>query len=658
MSKLNRWIERVLLLLIVLLALSFSITKIFDYDIWWHLKTGEYIWKEFRIPYSDFFSLTAEGKEWIDVHWLSQILFYAVFKLLGLVAIQILTAGVVIYSLYSLYRIGLRREFIIFILPFLYFAIYASKDRFLPRPDIFTLLFTVIFFCILYSFKFHKRKVYQIPLVQVLWSNMHGSFVLGPLMILAFLAGEILEWFMPSLFYDGKEDREDKTPRKKVIILLIVFIFSIMATLVNPYGIRIYSLHSTYVGSFLEFASPYRGGSQPISIQEWLPTFSEMASKYHHTFLRFYLFMAIAGFTSFVLNIRKFSPALFFVFSGSLLLSAFAIRNVSIFSLLAAAIAAHNLGESLASFSSNVVPCKNTLLCKLRSLYGRKIPVLLYPFILLFLFLLIFSIFDSFSNRYYIRHSMPLEAGFGISKFPFPAGGARFVQEHGIQGNMYNNFESGGYLIWVLYPGYRVFTDGRYIDPAFDRIHMEAAGDFRKWKELAERYDVEFTLLKYPANDTARLIADLSNSGQWKMVYLDPNSTIFLKDSGRNGELIDRFGRTLPPFPERKYLGMEEVPLPEISFPSKGYEGLLVHPFDRCFLGLQKFLESFQNKMIPVETLNQAYFLHLTGFLNASAEMYRRVLKEKPDYIPAHHELALIYAQMGNHLPELEKSIP
>ena len=145
MPKMNRRYHnyvKILLPLIFLLAFSFSITKIYDYDLWWHLKTGEEILNSYKIPYTDYFSITAEGKEWIDVHWLSQLLFYAVFSVTGFTGMQLLVFCVIVLTILLLYRI--RSDHSLYSLTFLflmYLAIYASKERYLPRPDIFTLLF-------------------------------------------------------------------------------------------------------------------------------------------------------------------------------------------------------------------------------------------------------------------------------------------------------------------------------------------------------------------------------------------------------------------------------------------------------------------------------------------------------------------------------------
>ena len=70
--------------LLVLLAIFIvNVNNISDADFWWHLKTGEYIWQNHEVPKADFFSHTAEGRDWTTHEWLSQVVIYLPYKLAG-----------------------------------------------------------------------------------------------------------------------------------------------------------------------------------------------------------------------------------------------------------------------------------------------------------------------------------------------------------------------------------------------------------------------------------------------------------------------------------------------------------------------------------------------------------------------------------------------
>ncbi len=80
-----------------------------DPDMWWHLKTGEVIWKTHSIPTTDLFSYTTNHHAWIDHEWLSQLMIYGAYRLGGYTGLMLwlclFTAGLLIggYALCSLY---------------------------------------------------------------------------------------------------------------------------------------------------------------------------------------------------------------------------------------------------------------------------------------------------------------------------------------------------------------------------------------------------------------------------------------------------------------------------------------------------------------------------------------------------------------------------
>lgn len=636
-----------ILALLLLLAAVFSIAKIYDYDLWWHLKTGEYIWKTFSIPSTDFFSLTTEGRAWIDVHWLAQLLFFFIEKIAGLTGIQILTSIVIIAMILILAKLERKKSYTLFVLPLLFIAVYASKDRFLPRPDLFTLFFSALFFFLLYRYKHHgERTIYAVPFLQIIWVNTHGSFVLGPLLVIAFWVGNLFESVLVRIQKAKIQDAESSSGSRmhmhnvmkaKSLILFITLIATLAASLINPYGARIYSLYSTYIGSFTEFLFSSGTQAEAIAIQEWIPTFSGSAFKYHHTFFAFYISIAVICFISFFINRRRFSASLFFTFLGFMFLSVFAIRHVSVFSLLAASIAAVNLSE----FISHRSPRSGDSLVRKFRLVDICLLILMH-----FAFV---CCYDAFSNGYYRRHAMPVETGFGVSSFPFPAGAAEFIKKERIPGRIYNNFESGGFLIWALFPDYKVFTDGRYIDPSFNKQYGDAVKDLEKWEALTDSYGIGTALLKYPATDTPLLIRELSSSSSWKLVYVDLNSAVFMKDSDGNRDIISSHEIPLPPFQERRFLSKERIRMYNGSLIEKASSDFYAHPLDRVFQHVQQFIEKLQRKPLDFGTLNRAYFYHLTGFLAASAETYRSALDTYPDHIPARFELGLVLFQMERY---------
>jgi hypothetical protein len=52
-----------------MLAFLLGCYELFDPDIWWHVKAGEWILEHGRVPRLDIFTYSSEGRPWIDLHW-------------------------------------------------------------------------------------------------------------------------------------------------------------------------------------------------------------------------------------------------------------------------------------------------------------------------------------------------------------------------------------------------------------------------------------------------------------------------------------------------------------------------------------------------------------------------------------------------------------
>jgi tetratricopeptide (TPR) repeat protein len=110
----------------------------------------------------------------------------------------------------------------------------------------------------------------------------------------------------------------------------------------------------------------------------------------------------------------------------------------------------------------------------------------------------------------------------------------------------------GGYLMWSLYPDYRVFVDGRGLIPEvfFQEVRVLEASQkpvegMAEWKAILNAYKVDFIVTFSVGNFTGRLvplIPALLNDPEWHLIYMDNISLMFARDSAGNRELISRFG--------------------------------------------------------------------------------------------------------------------
>src|SRR5688500_2184660 len=86
-NKLFSWLAWALCLAV---ALILSIRNLREPDLWWMLRTGEWIAENGKVIDTDQFSFTQSGKPWINVKWLFEVIIYYLQRLFGPESIPVL----------------------------------------------------------------------------------------------------------------------------------------------------------------------------------------------------------------------------------------------------------------------------------------------------------------------------------------------------------------------------------------------------------------------------------------------------------------------------------------------------------------------------------------------------------------------------------------
>ena len=133
----------------------------------------------------------------------------------------------------------------------------------------------------------------------------------------------------------------------------------------------------------------------------------------------------------------------------------------------------------------------------------------------------------------------------GVPPERFPVAAVERLRQAGVQGNIYNADQFGGYLIWSFYPERRVLTDGRNeLYRTFIPEWQAARTDQRKWRALLRRYDIRIAVEEYRpplrVTDarTGRVVempAHLAYwpSNEWKMIARDDAAMVFVSSRAR-----------------------------------------------------------------------------------------------------------------------------
>lgn len=215
-------------------AISLRLACVADSDVWWHLRTAEWILQHRAIPRADapLFSIPGSGTNWASYSWLFEILVGKLFQWLGLTGVVALTTTMAVVIATALHRLirNLQSDFTITAL-LTFVAGFSLTRLYTPRPW----LFTILFFALELDLLMQARKTGKLrgllwlPVLFALWPNLHIQFVDG-LVVLAFALAEALL----SLWWTGHQSRIRPS------WMCGISVACILATMANPYGWKIY----------------------------------------------------------------------------------------------------------------------------------------------------------------------------------------------------------------------------------------------------------------------------------------------------------------------------------------------------------------------------------------------------------------------------------
>src|SRR5215213_1704872 len=184
----------VLLSMIFVLAVRQSVS--IDPDLWWHLKAGQQIIDTRSIPHTDDYSFTKQGSEWVAHEWLSEVIMAAIYQVSGLTGLVTIFSLIIVTAFWLTYRRCDGRPYAAGIAIVLGAA--ASSPLFGVRPQMLTLLLASVYIILLERFdpEEHKRRLWWLVPLMLLWVNLHAGFALGVALIGLYIVRAVLdgEW--------------------------------------------------------------------------------------------------------------------------------------------------------------------------------------------------------------------------------------------------------------------------------------------------------------------------------------------------------------------------------------------------------------------------------------------------------------------------------
>lgn len=204
-----------------------------DPDIWWHLRNASLLVHSGHFIHADTLSYTVAGKPWVNFEWLSELPYYFAYVWLGLSGLYVtmmLLATAIILGIYRLALLRSQDTVAAFVASFV--AVLFATVSLAPRTLLFGWLCLVVELGILWGLEKGRDHTAWLPVLFLLWINLHGSWFLGLGLMLLFFACGLIEGEWGALY----ATRWSAAQKRK---LAVVTVASVAALFVNPYGWRL-----------------------------------------------------------------------------------------------------------------------------------------------------------------------------------------------------------------------------------------------------------------------------------------------------------------------------------------------------------------------------------------------------------------------------------
>lgn len=463
-------------------------------DLGRHLQNGKIFLKTFKPLDTNFYSYTESDFKVINHHWGAGVIFYLIYKFAGFNGLSLFYVLLSIMSVIPLLYLSIKKSNVyIAILSFI-ISVPLITDRTEIRPEVFTFLFTNLFFLLLYKYSegtLKQKFVFPaLIILQTVWVNLHILFILGPIITLLFLVTSLTQ---------------KRRGLAKSMILLLVGLAA--ATLFNPFGIQgalaPLSIFNNYGYRIVENQSIF-------FLQRILPRFL-----YFHFEVLVFIFAQLVIYFGFFKR-RFFLENMIFILTGGFfgILSFLHMRELPFFGGFFSLFLAVFIYELIQGFP---------LLESVKKIIGGLAVVIMLG-----------SLFSSISRNFGIGLQTEIQKS------------AEFFKANNLRGPIFNNYDIGGYLIFNLYPKEKVFVDNRpeaYSSNFLQQIYISMQEDNKIWKENEEKY--KFNVIYFYRHDYTpwgqKFLVERIKDPEWAPVYVDDYTIILLKRSGENLEFIQKY---------------------------------------------------------------------------------------------------------------------
>ncbi|MFN2581708.1 MAG: hypothetical protein ABR498_03085 [Candidatus Dormibacteria bacterium] len=459
-----------------------------DPDIFWHLRTAEWMLDNHAFPPHDLYTFTVSTHPWLDHDYLAELLIAVLYRIQGFTLVSIVFGAVTWLGFWFILK-RIRVHGAPYLITALAIGVGALAANLVwgPRPQMFTFMFLCVELYLLETFIARRSKaVYWLPLIVVVWANFHTGVVIGLVFLGLTLAVEAIHAVVR---------REDATHRRNLRILGLITLGSAVAILITPEGFGLYRYAWENTFSSL----------QESFVREWhSPDFHMLNTRP----FELAILLLLVGFAFRRPRLHHIAQTLLVVVMGLQ-----SVRHIALFAAASTPVLAWSWGDAwealrrrpaiVDDFSRDVERARGLLAAGLAAIVIATAAFIAYT----------------------------LRAQTSATAANFPVAASEWLAAHPNVGTrMFNEYAWGGYLAWRFYPdpNRRVFIYGETIVTG-DALLTEYADVFNlasDWHAILVRENIDYAIL-IPDSSLAGAMEQLPG---WHTAYQDSVAIIFVRD--------------------------------------------------------------------------------------------------------------------------------
>lgn len=454
-----------------------------DTDMLWHLRAGEWQVEHRALLRVDLFSYSRAGEPWINHSWLSQIIMYGFYAALGDAGMALYTSILATSGMIFVYRTlegnAVVKAFVTVL------ASAAAAVFWSARPQMVSFFLSAVVFYLLWHYlEKDSDRLWFIPLIMVLWANLHGGFAIGFILMVLATVGEAARWL-----FDEVLGGQEGPGLRRAGRLIVVGLVSAAAIGVNPYGPRmiLYPFRTVGIGVLQDF------------IQEWASPDFHQGQTWPFIWLLLGT-LALAG-----LSKRRLGWRDAVLVTGTAYASLLAGRNIATFAVVASPVLAAHAQSWLDELG-------------LRLHLDRRPQGALA---VVNVAILVVALGAGVAKMAYaLNPALLLDA----RQQQLPVGAVTYLEREQPPGPLFNSYNWGGYLILAA-RDYPVYVDGRtdLYDDDLLQSYLNTYFAQPGWQERLDATGANVVLIEA----SAPLSQVLALSDGWKVGYADGVAVVY-----------------------------------------------------------------------------------------------------------------------------------